>query len=69
MPSIKIRFDFNKPIHISEFGAVQKLNYANKGNIWSEEYQNKVYEHQLAVIKNNSQVQGISPWILKTSDP
>ena len=65
MPSIQIRSDFNKPIHISEFGAGAKLNYANKGNIWSEEYQNKVYEHQLAMLKNNSQVQGISPWILK----
>lgn len=65
MPSIKIRSELNKPIHISEFGAGAKLNYANKDKIWSEEYQNKVYEHQLAMLKNNSQVQGISPWILK----
>jgi beta-glucuronidase len=65
MPSIKIKSQFNKPIHISEFGAGAKLNYPNKGKIWSEEYQNKVYEHQLAMLKNNSQVQGISPWILK----
>ena len=39
MPSIKIKSDFNKPIHISEFGAGAKLNYAKKGHIWSEEYQ------------------------------
>ena len=65
MPSIKIRSEFKKPIHISEFGAGAKLNYSNKGKIWSEEYQNKVYEHQLVMIKNNPQVQGISPWILK----
>ena len=65
MPSIKIKSQFNKPIHISEFGAGAKLNYPNKGKIWSEEYQNKVYEHQLAMLKNNPQVQGISPWILK----
>ena len=30
MPSIKIRSQFNKPIHISEFGAGAKLNYQTK---------------------------------------
>ena len=30
MPSIKIRSEFNKPIHISEFGAGAKLNYQTK---------------------------------------
>ena len=65
MPTIKIKSEFNKPIHISEFGAGAKINYPNKDQIWSEEYQNKVYEHQLEMIKNNPQIQGISPWILK----
>ncbi|MEL1233402.1 MAG: glycoside hydrolase family 2 TIM barrel-domain containing protein [Candidatus Neomarinimicrobiota bacterium] len=65
MPTIKIKSEFNKPIHISEFGAGAKINYPYKDQIWSEEYQNKVYEHQLEMIKNNPQIQGISPWILK----
>ena len=65
MPTIKIKSEFNKPIHISEFGAGAKINYPYRDQIWSEEYQNKVYEHQLEMIKNNPQIQGISPWILK----
>ena len=64
MPSIKITSSYNKPIHISEFGAGAK--YGNKTNkIWSEGYQAKLYEHQLEMLANNPQIQGISPWVLK----
>ena len=64
MPSIKITSSYNKPIHISEFGAGAK--YGNKTNkIWSEGYQAKLYEYQLEMLANNPQIQGISPWVLK----
>jgi len=64
MPSIKIISSYNKPIHISEFGAGAK--YGNKTNkIWSEGYQAKLYKHQLEMLANNPQIQGISPWVLK----
>ena len=64
MPTIKITSSYNKPIHISEFGAGAK--YGNKTNkIWSEGYQAKLYEHQLEMLANNPQIQGISPWVLK----
>ena len=64
MPNIKISSSFNKPIHIAEFGAGAK--YGNKTNkIWSEGYQAKLYEHQLKMLANNPQIQGISPWVLK----
>ena len=64
MPKIKITSSFDKPIHISEFGAGAK--YGNRTNkIWSEEYQAKLYQHQLEMLSNNSQIQGISPWVLK----
>ena len=64
MPSIKITSSYNKPIHISEFGAGAK--YGNKTNkIWSEGYQAKLYVHQLEMLANNPQIQGISPWVLK----
>ena len=64
MPTIKITSSFDKPIHISEFGAGAK--YGNRTNkIWSEEYQAKLYQHQLEMLSNNSQIQGISPWVLK----
>ena len=64
MPSIKISSVFNKPIHISEFGAGAKYgNHSNK--IWSEEYQARLYRHQLEMLSNNSQIKGISPWVFK----
>ena len=64
MPDIKISSSFNKPIHISEFGAGAKYgNHTDK--IWSEGYQAKLYEHQLEMLSKNPQIQGISPWILK----
>ena len=64
MPSIKISSVFNKPIHISEFGAGAKYgNHSNK--IWSENYQASLYRHQLEMLSNNPQIKGISPWIFK----
>ena len=64
IPDIKINSSFNKPIHISEFGA--GAQYGNKtGKIWSEGYQADLYKLQLKMIANNPQIQGISPWVLK----
>ena len=64
MPDIKISSSFDKPIHISEFGAGAKYgNHTNK--IWSEEYQANLYKHQLEMLSNNPQIQGISPWVFK----
>ena len=65
MPSFLIRSEFNKPIHISEFGAGAKHSFIKTDQVWSEEYQAKVYLKQLEMLKSNPQVQGISPWILK----
>lgn len=65
LPTIKFSNIFNKPIHLSEFGAGAKLNFV-EGGIWSEEYQAKVYKAQISMIKNNmATIQGYSPWILK----
>ena len=64
LEDIKITSVYNKPIHISEFGAGAK--YGTTGHkIWSEAYQANVYRHQLKMISNNPQIQGITPWILK----
>jgi beta-glucuronidase len=64
MPNIKITSPFDKPIHISEFGAGAKYgNHTNK--IWSEEYQANLYKHQLDMLSKNSQIKGISPWVFK----
>jgi beta-glucuronidase len=68
MEDIRFRNVFGKPIIISEFGAGAKKGYVSDrgpGMIWSEEYQARVYEHQLDMLSRNDQVQGMSPWILK----
>ena len=50
MPTIKIKSEFNQQSIFPEFGAGAKINYPYKSQIWSEEYQNKVYEHQLEYV-------------------
>ena len=65
IPIIEITSTFDKPIHISEFGAGAKFGLHNEGKIWSEEYQEQVYRAQLKMILKNSQIQGVTPWILK----
>ena len=65
LPEIKLQNSFNKPIHLSEFGAGAKYGIEGEG-IWSENYQAMVYTAQIEMIKNNQDtVKGYSPWILK----
>ncbi|MDG2060423.1 MAG: glycoside hydrolase family 2 TIM barrel-domain containing protein [SAR86 cluster bacterium] len=65
IPTIEITSAFDKPIHISEFGAGAKFGLHNEGKIWSEEYQEQVYKAQLKMISKNPHIQGVTPWILK----
>lgn len=64
MPNIRISAAYDKPLHISEFGAGAKHGLRGEG-VWSEDYQRRVYETQLQMLANSPQVQGITPWILK----
>lgn len=66
MANTTITSVFDKPIHISEFGAGAKAGKTGKGaNLWSEEYQAKVYRAQTDMLARSAQVQGMTPWILK----
>jgi beta-glucuronidase len=68
MRDIRFRNAFGKPIVISEFGAGAKKGYVSDkgpGMIWSEEYQARVYEAQMDMLKRSDFVQGMSPWVLK----
>jgi len=64
MESITISADFDKPMHLSEFGAGAKSGKRGEG-VWTEDYQAAVYRAQAKMITNSPQVQGITPWILK----
>jgi len=57
--------DINKPVIVSEFGAGALQGYhADKLTIWSEEYQEYLYNETLAVLAKIPQLSGMTPWIL-----
>ena len=57
---------FNKPLIMSEFGADALFGYHGDSQTrWTEEYQENLYEHQLAMLKRISFLRGMSPWVLK----
>ena len=57
---------FGKPLIMSEFGADALYGFhADADTRWSEEYQEKVYRNQLAMLKRIPFLRGMSPWILK----
>ena len=64
MEHVELSADFDKPMHISEFGAGAKSGKRGEG-VWTEDYQARVYEAQTKMIANSPQVQGMTPWILK----
>lgn len=64
MHHITISAAFDKPMHISEFGAGAKAGKRGEG-VWTEDYQANVYRAQTTMLANSPQVQGMTPWILK----
>jgi len=57
---------YNKPLIMSEFGgdALFGLHGAATAR-WTEEYQENLYRHQIAMLKRISFLRGTTPWILK----
>jgi len=64
-PSVRWDIRFNKPVVISEFGgdALQGL-HGSKEERWTEEYQEYLYQQNLAMLKKIPNLRGMSPWIL-----
>jgi beta-glucuronidase len=63
--SIKWVSAYNKPLIISEFGGDAKFGlHADAATIWSEEFQEDLYVHQINMLKKIPTLQGMSPWIL-----
>jgi len=59
------RSKYQKPLIVSEFGA--DALYGNHGDIlarWTEEYQENLYRHQIAMLKRIPFLRGTAPWIL-----
>ncbi|HEY0377885.1 MAG TPA: glycoside hydrolase family 2 TIM barrel-domain containing protein [Pyrinomonadaceae bacterium] len=56
---------YQKPVIMTEFGA--EAPYGLHGPVsrrWTEEFQEKVYEHQVRMLKRIPFLRGTSPWIL-----
>ena len=57
---------YDKPLIMSEFGGDALFGY--HGGIhtrWTEEYQENLYQHQIAMLKRIPFLRGTTPWILK----
>lgn len=66
LPDFRFHNDYGKPIIVSEFGAGAKHGlHSRTADVWSEEYQARVYTSQTAMIASNPAIRGITPWILK----
>ena len=56
---------YNKPIVVSEFGAgaLQGL-HGSKDALWTEEFQEYLYDETLKMLEKIPQLRGVTPWIL-----
>jgi len=60
------RSAYDKPLVMSEFGGDAKQGlHGSPGQIWTEEYQERLYERQIAMLRRIPFLAGTSPWILK----
>ncbi len=56
---------YNKPVFVSEFGGGAKAGYhGDKNTIWTEEFQQNLYQKNLAMLDRIDGLVGLSPWIL-----
>lgn len=56
---------FNKPLIMTEFGADALFGYHGETSArWTEEYQEDLYQHQIAMLKRISFLRGVAPWVL-----
>ena len=64
-PTIQWSSKFNKPLIISEFGgdAVAGL-HGKPDEIWTEEFQNNIYENQVKMFDKIQFLRGTSAWVL-----
>jgi beta-glucuronidase len=57
--------DFNKPLIVSEFGGGALAGrHGDADERWTEEYQQYLYEHQLAMVQKMPNFAGLTPWVL-----
>jgi beta-glucuronidase len=56
---------WNKPLIVSEFGGgAQYGRHGDPDEIWTEEYQESLFQHQLGMVERMSNLAGLTPWVL-----
>lgn len=64
-PDAKWTVPYNKPVIVSEFGGDARFGlHGTRQERWTEEYQEYLYEQNLAMIEKIPNFCGLSPWIL-----
>ncbi|MBP1663101.1 MAG: putative Beta-glucuronidase [Bacteroidetes bacterium] len=59
-------FDINKPVFVSEFGGGARYGlHGSDKELFTEEYQEKLYEKNIEMLKRIKGLAGTTPWILK----
>ena len=65
-PKMRWEIPYNKPVIISEFGGGAKYGYHGARNQrWTEEFQENLYQENLAMLDKIEGLAGTTPWILK----
>jgi len=59
------KLNWNKPLIVSEFGGSAVAGrHGEADERWTEEYQDNLFQHQLAMIEKMPNLAGITPWVL-----
>jgi beta-glucuronidase len=56
---------WNKPLIVSEFGGGAVFGrHGDADEIWTEEYQENLFQHQLGMVERMPNLAGMTPWVL-----
>ncbi len=62
---VEWKSSFNKPLIVSEFGGGAIAGrHGEADERWTEEYQNSLFQHQLAMVQRMPNFAGLTPWVL-----
>ena len=65
-PKMTWEIPYDKPVIVSEFGGGAKAGlHGDKGQRWTEEFQENLYRENLAMLEKIEGLAGTCPWVLK----
>ena len=65
MDRVQWKSTWDKPVIVSEFGGGAPYGrHGDADEIWTEEFQDNLYQHQLKMVERMPNLAGLSPWVL-----